>query len=103
MSENEKIICARDCLRKSHLKWLGGEERNSSRKPEKRLQKNFKSVYEVRERACWGQTHMWTEALTDWNDHHTNEVYAHERAGKCDVLNDAKTVISVVFYTVFLQ
>lgn len=57
----------------------------------------------MRERAYWGQIHMWTEALTDWNDCHANEVYAHERAGKYDVLNDIKTVISVVFYTVFLQ
>lgn len=43
-SENRKIICARDCYRKCYLnsRWLGGKQKNSSRKPGRKLEEKFK-------------------------------------------------------------
>lgn len=68
-SENGKMICARDCCRKCHLnsRWLGGEQRNSSRKPEKRLEKKLKGSVESEGKSVWElgficrQKHLLTE------------------------------------------
>lgn len=108
-SENGKMICARDCCRKCHLnsRWLGGEQRNSSRKPEKRLEKKIK-------RQCrkWGKEcmrvgiHMQAETVTDWNGCYGSEMCIHMKEHlsclsqnvACNVTEDTNKVIPEVLH-----